>query len=61
MYSSKCFGICVIIRTFVVRCLNIEETTFVKILEKENVPVYYQIKSFIKRYLSIVLLDELSK
>ena len=33
MYSSKCFGVCVMISTFLVRCLNIEETTFVKKLK----------------------------
>ena len=44
MYTSKCFGFCVIISTFVVRCLNIEETTFVKILERRMCPFITKLK-----------------
>ena len=44
MYSSKCYGVCVIISTFVVRCLNIEETTFVKILERRMCPFITKLK-----------------
>ena len=44
MYSSKCFGVCVIISIFVVRCLNIKETTFVKIPERQMCPFISKLK-----------------
>ena len=44
MYSSKCFGVYVIISTFVVRCLNIKETTFVKIPERRMCPFITKLK-----------------
>ena len=44
VYSSKCFGVCVIISTIVVRCLNIEETTFAKILERRMCPFITKFK-----------------
>ena len=44
MYSSKCFAVCVIISTFVVRCLNIKETTFVKIPERRMWPFITKLK-----------------
>ena len=42
--NSKCFGVCVIISTFVVRCLNIEGTTFVKIRERRMFPFITKLK-----------------
>ena len=52
--------VCVIISTFVVRCLNIKGTTPVLFPERRMCPFITK-SSFIKHYLSIVLLDEPSK
>ena len=53
MYSSKCFGVCVIISVFVVRCLNIKRTTFVKILERRMCPFITKLKVLLKVILAL--------
>ena len=59
MYSSKSFGVCVIISTFVVRCLNIKEATFVKIPERRTCPFITKFKVSLNVILALFL-DELS-